>query len=90
VDPVEENRKLVARFGFPFPVLSDAERTAVRAFDVLHPGAHPSDATDIARPATFIVSGGRVRWRDLTPNYRIRPRPEALLEVLRSLEARRR
>jgi peroxiredoxin len=86
VDSVDDNRRLVERAGLEFPVLSDAERAAARAFDVLHPGAHPVDASDIARPATFILSGGVVRWRDLTSNYRIRPRPQTLLRVVRSLE----
>lgn len=39
----------------------------------------------MARPATFIIAGDRVHWRDVTPDYRVRPRPETLLEVLRAM-----
>jgi hypothetical protein len=59
---------------------------ALRAFDVLHAGAGPG-GTDIARPATFIAANGAIGWRDLTENYRVRPRPATLLRALRSLGA---
>jgi peroxiredoxin len=84
VDSVDDNRKVVERLGLEFPILSDPERAALRAFDVVHAAAHPLDGSDMARPATFIVDGGVVQWRDLTEDYRIRPRPETLLEVLRA------
>jgi peroxiredoxin len=87
VDPVEENRKLVQGLELGFPILADTERAALRAFDVVHAGAHPLDGSDIARPATFIVADGVVRWRDLTENYRVRPRPSTLLAELRRLRA---
>jgi len=65
----------------------DTIRAALRAFDVLHAGAGPG-GTDIARPATFIASGGVIGWRDLTDNYRVRPRPADLLAAVRSLRGR--
>lgn len=88
VDPVEENRKLTRKFAFGFPILADTERAALRAFGVVHAGSHPFDGSDMARPATFIVDRGAVRWRDITPDYRVRPRPETLLEVLRELRSK--
>jgi peroxiredoxin len=87
VDPVEENRKLTRKFDFGFPILADTERAALRAFGVVHPGSHPFDGSDMARPATFIIDRGAVRWRDVTPDYRVRPRPGKLLEVLRELRS---
>jgi peroxiredoxin len=86
-DPVDANRGVVERHRLEFPILSDPDRAALRAFDVVHAGAHPMDGSDMARPATFIVDGGAVRWRDLTENYRIRPRPETLLAQVRRLRA---
>lgn len=77
----------MAKLGLEFPILSDPERAALRAFDVVHPASHPFDGSDMARPATFIFEGGAVRWRDLTEDYRIRPRPETLLEALRALHS---
>jgi peroxiredoxin len=89
VDSVDENRKVVERLGLEYPILSDSERAALRAFDVLHAGASPVDHSDIARPATFIVSDGAIRWRNLTANYRVRPRPQTLLAALRTLRTER-
>ena len=41
---------------------------------------------DIARPATFILDReGTIVWRDLTENWRVRVRPERLIEQLRAL-----
>ena len=88
VDSPEDNRRVVERLGLDFPILSDPQGAALRAFDVLHAGAGP-EGTDIARPATFIASGGVIAWRDLTDNYRVRPRPAELLRAVRSLRAQR-
>jgi peroxiredoxin len=39
---------------------------------------------DVARPATFVLDrDGRIRWRELTDNLRVRVRPEPVLEQLR-------
>lgn len=84
VDPVDQNRELSEQLGLGFPILSDPEGVALRAFDVLHAGAGPR-GSDIARPATFIAANGVIHWRDLTGNYRVRPRPATLLRVLHSL-----
>jgi peroxiredoxin len=85
VDPVEANRELAQQRGFEFPILADTDRDALRAFGVVHPGSHPFDGSDMARPATFIIADDRVRWRDVTADYRVRPRPETLLDVLRAM-----
>ena len=72
--------------GLEYPVLSDTSLEAVRAFGVVHAGGNPLDGGDLARPATFILDrAGRVAWRDLTENWRIRPRPSDLLAELERL-----
>ncbi len=83
-DSVEQNKKVVEWLDLDFPVLSDAELVATSAFGVRHPGASPSGG-DIPRPATYIISGGAVRWRNLTENWRIRPRPSDILTVLSTI-----
>jgi hypothetical protein len=40
------------------------------------------EGRDIARPATFICDRGVVVWRDLTDNWRVRPRPRDILDAL--------
>ena len=83
VDPPERSREIVAAYGFTFPLLSDAEGRVIDAFGVRHDAGNPIDGTAIARPATFVLDrDGRVVWRDLTENWRVRPRPATLLAVL--------
>jgi peroxiredoxin len=72
---------VVDKLGLEFPILADTERLALLAFDVVHAGAGPG-GSDIARPATFIFDGGMLRWRDLTPNYRVRPRAGEVLAAV--------
>jgi peroxiredoxin len=79
---VKHNRQLANGLGLEFPVLSDANRDTIAAYGVVHAGAG-IDGSDIARPATFIVGvDGRIAWRNLTDNWRVRIRPEVLLEAL--------
>ena len=81
VDPPEKSREIVEAYGITFPVLSDPDLTAIDLFDVRHVGGGLDG--DIARPATFILDReGRVVWRQLTENWRIRLRPETVLEQL--------
>lgn len=40
----------------------------------------------MARPAEFLLDrSGMVRWRNLTEDYRVRARPEEILERARAL-----
>ncbi len=65
------------------PLLSDTDGRALEAFGVRHAAGNPIDGKDIARPATFLLDReGRIVWRDLTENWRIRPRPAVLLREL--------
>ena len=83
-DSVEENRDIVESYSLDYPILSDPDLVAIDAFGVRHPGGWIEG--DIARPATFIVDrSGYVAWRNLTENWRVRPRPGELLEQLARL-----
>jgi len=83
VDLPEDSREMVKDYDLAFLVLSDTEATTARDYGVLHKKAHPFDETDIARPATFILDRqGRVVWHHLPENWRIRPRPDELLDEL--------
>jgi len=82
VDSIEQNRKLAEGLGLDYPVLSDADRTAIAAWGIVHAGGGIG-GTDIARPATFLVEpDGTVSWRSLTDDWRVRVRPEHVLDVL--------
>ena len=85
VDPPEASKPIVDRYGLTFPVLSDVNHDALRAFGVVHEHGNPIDGGDIARPATFIVDrAGRIVWRDLSENWRVRPHPGDLLARARA------
>jgi peroxiredoxin len=82
VDPVEASKKLAADLKLDYVLLCDPELKVIDAYDVRHKQAGPN-SQDIARPATFILDrNGVVRWRELTENYRVRVRPERILEHL--------
>ena len=75
---------MAEKLGIRFPVLSDAAGDAMRAYGLLHPHALPFAEFPVARPAVFIIDPeGVVRRRYLTPNWRVRERPEHLLAELR-------
>ena len=78
-DPVETNAQVVRDLGLQFRILSDSQLTAIDAFGLRDPGAGV-EGKDIARPATFLLDEqGVVRWRNLTSDYRVRPRPDGIL-----------
>ena len=84
VDPIAENNRLAEKLQLEFPILSDPELKVIDAFGVRHHQAMTaSGSSDIARPAVFILDRkGVVRWRHLTNNWRVRVRPETILEQL--------
>jgi hypothetical protein len=44
------------------------------------------DDHDIARPAEFLIDRQlTVRWRNITPDYRVRLRPEVVIEEASTL-----
>ena len=61
----------------------------LRAWGVVHRGGSV-DGSDIARPAVFLVDDtGIIRWRNLTENWRVRTRPERILQALDRQQGRR-
>lgn len=79
-DPPEATRDYLAKAGFTFTFLSDAKTEVLRRYDLLH--AEGGQGTDVARPAEILIDpAGTIRWVDLTEDYRVRARPEAVLEA---------
>ena len=85
VDPVDENRKVVKKLKLEFPILSDPDLVAIDGYRLRHEGAS-MEGGDVARPAVFILDRrGVVQWRDVTDNWRVRVRPETVLEQLSAI-----
>ena len=62
VDAPERSEALRAELGLRFPILSDASRAVVRAWDLYN----PKEMGGIAFPAVFVIGPDRhVRWRSV-------------------------
>lgn len=83
-DSNDESAEVVRRLGLSYPILSDPDLDLTRALGLVHEAGGPG-GQDIPRPATFIVVDGRIVWRDLTDNWRVRPKPDEILEVIDGL-----
>ena len=87
VDPVEKNAEFVRDLGLAFPVLSDEKLSVIDSYDIRHKRGNTFAEQDIARPAVFVLDReGVVQWRELTDNYRVRVRPETILEQLAAIQ----
>ena len=85
VDTPEENRQLAESAGLEFSLLSDREGAMMDAFGLRHAGAS-IEGGDIARPAVYIIDrDGEISWRELTDNWRVRVRPETIIQQLNQL-----
>ena len=81
VDPPEVTRKHCQKQGYTYTFLSDAKLEAIRRYDLLHEKGGPDG--DIARPGEFLIDAtGTIRWVNLTGDYRVRARPEQVLQIL--------
>jgi len=79
VDSPGESQRLCQSRGYTFPFLSDPKAETIRQYGVLHPKGG-EDGKDIARPAEFLVDAtGAIRWVNLTDDFRVRARAEAVL-----------
>lgn len=84
VDTPEQSELLRQRQGYTFPILSDEKREVIRRWDLVH--AHGGEGgADISRPAEFLIdSSRRIRWVNLTEDYRVRARPQQALAAFDS------
>ncbi|MCP3982106.1 MAG: redoxin domain-containing protein [bacterium] len=81
MDSPEESAEIVEAYDLEFPIVSDPDAKWIEAFDVLH--VNGGMTGDIARPATFILDrDGEVVWLHAPENWRIRVRPQEILDRL--------
>jgi peroxiredoxin len=84
-DPPEVTREHLSKTGWTYTFLSDADAAVIRRYGLIHMGAGV-DGKDIARPAEILVDpNGIVRWVNLTGDYRVRARPEEVLQAFDKL-----
>lgn len=83
VDAPEDSAQVVSRNDLPFPILSDAERTVIHAYGIVHENGGP-DGADIAIPTYVLIdSTGRIRWKRSARQLQDRPAPEEVLSIVR-------
>ncbi len=76
------------KVGIEFGLVSDQQLKLADQFGLRHPGGNPAGG-DIARSATVLVSrDGGVLWSHYTDNYRLRPRPNDILEATKAAMGR--
>ena len=86
VDAPEVSRDFIQQAGYSFTFLSDQNAEVIRRYDLVHAGAG-ENGHDIARPAEFLIdTAGTVRWVNMTENYMVRARVEAILQAARNLQ----
>jgi peroxiredoxin len=84
VDPSAVTREHVGKLGVTYTFLSDPGAKVIRRYGLLHA---VSPEQQIARPGEFLIDPtGTVRWRDLTEDYRVRARPESVIEAFDGLK----
>lgn len=86
-DPVATQAAFATAANIEFPLLSDQNAKAVRAYGVLNPDYGPGDrAYGIPRPGVFFINGdGVIAAKFAVPGYRERPPLAAIEAELRAL-----
>ncbi len=85
VDAPDITRDKLGSTGIEYPLLADPELALIDAYGLRHVNGG-MDGSDIARPAVFLIdTAGRIAWREFTDNYRIRLRPQQLLDQIAAL-----
>ena len=85
MDTPEASRDLCAKAGYTYTFLSDPKAEVIRGYDILHRGAG-DNGQDVARPAEYLLdASGTIRWLNLTEDYRVRARPEQIIEQAKLL-----
>lgn len=76
--------KLKDQPGFNFPLLSDADHKVIDRYGLLNEQAR----RPIPHPATYVIDRtGKVRWRFVEVDYKVRPSNEDVLAQVRKIEA---
>jgi peroxiredoxin len=84
-DPSERSQEVADGLGRGYRFLADPDLAVARRYGLVHAGGGP-DGQDLPRPATVVLDrDGVVRWFSVTRNYQVRPDPEDVLRIVRSL-----
>lgn len=86
VDGRPDGAALKTKLRFPFPVLSDPERTVIDRYAGIEDELRRGVA--IGKPATYVLDAvGRVRWAHVGEDFADRPLVEEVIEQVRGAAA---
>ena len=90
VDGPENLQKMLDRISMEdgiapdFPLLTDDDHRVIDRYGLFN--ADDPRGREITHPATFVIDReGKVRWRFVEVDYKIRPTNEELIEVLQGI-----
>jgi peroxiredoxin len=88
VDPKDKalflRDKLKDQPGFNFPLLSDPEHKVIDRYGLLNDQAKRA----MPHPATYVIDrSGKVRWRFVEVDYKVRPSNDDVLAQIKQVEA---
>jgi peroxiredoxin len=90
-----KNQALAARFDIPLVFLRDPDNAAARQLGIVHNWGTPMGlqllgyGSDTVMPTVILTdAAGRIVYSDQTDNYRARPEPGMLIEVIKKNAAR--
>lgn len=88
----QNTRTMAKKFDVPFKFLVDEDNRVAETFEILNEDGTPLGLgllgyeSDTVLPTVFITDQqGKIVYVDLTDNYRVRPEPEAFLNVLKGV-----
>jgi len=88
--PATHSVALARQHDVPFEFLSDPDCQAARVLGIVHDGGLPAGMqmfgydSDTVLPTMLVTNAaGELVWKDETDNYRVRPEPQTLMDVLR-------
>ncbi len=87
IDSPQDSKRFIRQLAdnypgeFDFPLLQDRQHRVIDRYGILNPRS-----PGWPHPATYVVDrNGRVRWRFVETNYRVRASNEQILNALRQL-----
>lgn len=82
IETPENNKRMRKSTGAQFEILSDESGKLIDHFGMRHVKGKRGQS-DLAQSSSFLLDqNGKVLWQRIAENYRVRPKPEELLEAI--------
>lgn len=86
IEAPESNKRMREKTGAQFEILSDEAGKLIDHFGMRHVKGKRGQS-DLAQSASFLLDqNGKVLWQRIAENYRVRPKPEEILQALDKID----